>query len=271
MMSRFSTGNIIKIVLAVVFFPFVAFLLLIIGVGAKHKRVALEGAVYAFLFSVALALPTGTALDGLSAVLGLSSMGASTVRSYQLRDLWLSRRGSPVPPAATAEQQHMTASVRPSQPQQPALPSRSSADELSRSLAWVTSHAKQNKQRLPADAYVSILETSHTLDAVIDAERQQSLGDARFEYELEAMVREYLPAVLQGYLAIPPNMVEKQQPNGKTPNEELADQLQLLSHQADTLHSNRHRHTSSDLTSTGNFLRERFGHHQRGGFDFGIE
>ncbi|WP_460455242.1 hypothetical protein, partial [Arthrobacter monumenti] len=138
-------------------------------------------------------------------------------------------------------------------------------------LAWVTSRAKQNKHRLPADAYVAILETSQTLDAVIDAERRQPSADARFEYELEAIVGEYLPAVLQGYLAIPPSMVENQQPNGKTPDEELAEQLQLLSGQAEALHSNRHSQTSAELSNTGNFLRERFGHHQRDGFDFGIK
>jgi predicted phage gp36 major capsid-like protein len=65
--------------------------------------------------------------------------------------------------------------------------------------------------------------------------------------------------------------VNNRQPNGKTPNDELAEQLQLLSRQADALHSSRHSQTSAELTSTGNFLRERFGHHHQGAFDFGIE
>ncbi len=143
--------------------------------------------------------------------------------------------------------------------------------DLSPDLVWIASHAKQNKHRLPSGAYVTILETSQTLDAVIDAEIRQPSKDARFEYELSAIIREYLPAVLRGYLAIPPAMVENRQPNGKTANEEFDEQLQLLSRQADTLHSSRHRQTSAELTSTGNFLRERFGHHQKGEFDFGIE
>ncbi|MCQ1957851.1 hypothetical protein NNX39_15255 [Arthrobacter sp. zg-Y826] len=138
-------------------------------------------------------------------------------------------------------------------------------------MSWVASLAKQNKNRLPAEAYVSVLETCQTLDAVIDAETRQPMGDPQFEYELTATVREYLPAVIRGYLAIPPSVVDNRQANGRTANEELVEQLQLLSRQADTLHSSRHRQTSIDLANTGNFLRERFGHQQGGGFDFGIK
>lgn len=145
------------------------------------------------------------------------------------------------------------------------------SDDLSTALTWVSSQAKQNKHRLPGDTYVTILETCQMLDSVVDAESRQPSGDARFEYELEAMTREYLPTVLRGFLAIPPSMVDNRQPNGRTPNEELVEQLQLLLGQAEALHSTRHSQSSADLTSTGNFLRERFGHHQQGGFDFGIE
>ena len=76
--------------------------------------------------------------------------------------------------------------------------------------------------------------------------------------------------VLKGYLAIPADMVDARQPNGRTPNEELAEQLNLLQSQADALHAARHGASSARLTSSGNFLRERFGHHQKQ-FDFGVE
>ena len=171
---------------------------------------------------------------------------------------------------ATRSRQHAP-TLPPSQPSPAATSLAGPSDDLSTALTWVSSQAKQNKHRLPADTYVTILETCQMLDSVIDAESRQPSADARFEYELEAVVREYLPAVLQGYLAIPPSMVENRQPNGRTPNEELVEQLQLLLGQAETLHSTRHSQTSADLTTTGNFLRERFGHHQQGGFDFGIK
>ena len=140
---------------------------------------------------------------------------------------------------------------------------------LSQALAWTAALAKQNKNRIPTESYVSVLETCQTLDAVIDAETQQPMGDPQFEYELTATVREYLPAVLRNYLAIPPSMVDTRQVNGRTPNEELVEQLQLLSRQAETLHSSRHRHISAELSNMGNFLRERFRTNQGGPLDLG--
>lgn len=263
-MSRLTARNVFRVALVVVFAFFIAFLLLIIGLGSKNRKVILEGGLYAAVFIAAVSLP-----GGLGAFAGFAAMGLSAVRSYMLRDLWLPRRvrkprrGDTVPAHAPT--------LHPSQPYPAATSHAGTSDDLSVALRWVSSQAKQNKYRLPADTYVTILETCQMLDSVIDAEIRQPSGDARFEYELEAMVREYLPAVLQGFLAVPPSMVENRQPNGRTPNEELVEQLRLLLGQAETLHSTRHSQTSADLTSTGNFLRERFGHHQQDGFDFGIK
>lgn len=259
--------NILKVLLVLTLLPLVAFLLLIMGISAKSKRISLEGAAYAAVFLLAMAVPEGSPLYGVAAVLGLASIGASALRSYQLRHLWLSTdaRESRIPPFHHDEAQ---VTSRPSPP--PGLLAGTSTD-LSSALAWVAAHAKQNKHRLPSNAYVTILECCQTLDAVVDAERQQPCGDAQFEYELEAIVKEYLPMVLRSYLAIPPSMANNRQPNGRTPDEELTEQLELISGQAEALHSSRHGQTSAELTNTGNFLRERFGHRQRGKFDFGIE
>lgn len=252
MVSRLTVGNVVKVALAVLFFPLIALLVLLIGMGAKNKKVFIEGAIYSVVFIVALSLS-----GDLAAFAGLAAMAFSIVRSYMLRDLWLPKKVRK-PRRDDAVQEQATSFA-------------GASGDLSTALTWVSSQAKQNKHRFPADTYVTILETCHMLDSVIDAESRQPSADARFEYELEAMVRDYLPAVLQGFLAIPSSMLESRQPNGRTPNEELVEQLRLLLGQAEALHSTRHSQTSADLTSTGNFLRERFGHHQQGGFDFGIK
>lgn len=272
-MSRFTLPNVIKMVLALVFSLFVAFYVLLIGVTAKNKKVILEGAAYAGLFAVAM---TGS---GPLAVLGLGVMAVAAVRTYMLRDLWLPVRVPEVryvqsaqpfmPPQVTAPQQ--PAYVQPAPPQQAYVQPARATDKLTAALAWVSATAKENKFRFPADTYVTILETCQTLDAVIEAETKQRSGDASFEYELGALVQEYLPAVLKGYLAVPSGMVNDKQPNGRTPNEELAQQLELLSGQADALHASRYGQTSAELSSMGNFLRDRYGHRQKDGFDFGIE
>ena len=282
-MSRFTVPNVIKMVLALIFSIFVAFYVLLIGVTAKNKKLILEGAAYAVLFAIAL---SGS---GPLAVLGLGVMAVAAVRTYMLRDLWLPVRGSQVryvepaqpfmppqvmappvmPPPVLAPQQAYVPRVRPQQASH-VSPVRAT-DNLTASLAWVSSTAKENKFRFPADTYVTILETCQTLDAVIEAETRQRSGDASFEYELGSLVRVYLPGVLKSYLAIPAGMVNEKQPNGRTPSEELAEQLELLSGQADALHASRYGETSAELSSMGNFLRERFGHRQKDGFDFGIE
>lgn len=268
-MKRLTGGNVVKVVLAFLFWLFVSFLVLVIGIFAKRKNVIIEGAIYAAAFVSAFAVPSSSPIFGIAAFAGVGSMVASAIRSYFLRDLWLPRRGTVIPVQERARP--VVANPSP-QYQTPAVIRNPQApDERSAALTWVSSQAKQNKHRLPNGAYVTILETCQLLDSVIDAENRQPSGDARFEYELDAVSKEYLPSVLQGFLAIPPNMVENTQPNGRTPNDEFVEQLQPLFRQAETLHSTRHSQTSTDLTSTGNFLRERFGHHQQGGFDFGIK
>lgn len=284
-MSCFKTS--MKILLAFMLLPFVSFLLLFVGAKAKNGRLMLEGAIYAAILLIAVSLP-----ESIGGILMLGSMVASGARSFQFRELWLPKptavpRLQPAPyygpPVVAHFSQQPVAPPypAPTAPPYPAptappypAPTASSAsvdDDLSSALAWVVSRAKQNKHRLPSDAYVTILECCQTLDSVIDVENRRPSTDAQFQYELEAMVREYLPSVLKNYLAIPAGRVSDRQPNGKTPVEELSEQLHLLNGQAETLHASRHGHASSELTSMGNFLREKFGHQQQAKFDFGIE
>lgn len=266
-MSRLTVGNILKVAVAVFFFPFLPLLVLMIGVRRKNWKVLLEGAIYIALFITAFTVPSESGFFMAAAFIGLGTIPVAAIRSYLLRDLWLHRRvrgrqrqGMTPPPPAT---------VQPVYPPPAGAPTEGPTQGLSQALAWAAALAKQNKNRFPTDVYISVLETCQTLDAVIDTETQQPMGDPEFEYELTATVREYLPAVLRGYLAIPPSLVDNRQLNGRTPNEELVEQLQLLSKQAETLHSSRHRHTSAELSNMGNFLRERFRTNQGSKLDLG--
>ena len=261
-MSRLTAGNVLKVAVAVFFFPFLPLLILMIGVRRSNWKVLLEGGLYVGLVLAAVALPQSATQFILSFFVVMGLIAVSAMRSYMLRDLWL-------PPRKRGFQRYSL-----DQPPVPAGAEEAegtrSAQELSSALAWSSSVATKNRHRLPPEAYASVLETCRTLDTVIDAEARDPLGDPQFEYELAATVRDYLPSVLRSYLAIPPAMLDKRQISGRTPNQELAEQLQLLSGQAEQLHASRHRRTSADLTNTGNFLRERFGYRQ-GGYDFGIK
>lgn len=305
--SRWTPKNVGKGIGAFFLGGFAAYFVFVIGLYSKKPKVIAEGALYAIVFSAMIALSPGS-LGALPAFLGVGAMVASGVRSYQLRDLWLPLPNSPLqqgriahpPPYSqigsrpyqdfTLQQPLAMPPPRIPEPTprgyaQPQPPVRQAAtyptpaphstssgllDDLSSSLEWVTSTAKRNKQRIPSEAYIAILEVAQELDALIDAERKSSSNDAGYEYELEAMVTKYLPSVLKGYLAVPPSMIEQIQPNGKTPNMELVEQLELLSGQTGALYSSRYNNTAADLSTTGNFLRERFGH-RKDGFDFGVE
>ncbi|MGC0142106.1 hypothetical protein [Pseudactinotalea sp. Z1732] len=262
-MSRWTLGNVVKVGLAVVFLPLLAYLVLVIGAVKKHLRVILEGLIYAAGFSVGV---FWLDIAGIGGLLALASMGASGVRAWHLRDLWLPARRRWwhrfVP-----EERQPPVEVSDTPPPEAAL---EGADGRVAALGWAGSFAEHHRPRLPAEAYGSFVRTRQLLEGVVEAERREPSEDARFDYELDAIVRKYLPGVLRGYLAIPPNMVDARQPNGRTPKEELTEQLQLLSGQAQALHASRHSRTTAQLTTTGNFLREKFGHRQADAFDFGI-
>lgn len=252
-MSRLTLGNVVKVTAVVVFLPLLAYLVLVIGAVRKDLRTALEGLLYAAAFSTAVFV-----LDfwGPGALLALTAMGASGVRSWHLRDLWLParRRWWKPDPAQTSTV------VEPARTQRTIAVEGS--EHLPSAVAWVRMHADRNRLRLPGDTHRTVLQTCQVLDAVIAAEQREPTADPRFEYELDAIARRYLPAVLRNYLAITPSRVHERQPNGRTPDEELTEQLRILSGQADALYASRHRRLTAELSTTGNFLREKYGHRQ---------
>lgn len=252
-MTRLTFGNVVKVAAVVVFLPLVASLVLVVGAVRRDLRVALEGLLYATVFVVAVFV-----LDvwGPPALLALGAMGASGVRSWHLRDLWLPARRRTWKRALT---EISTAGRRLRTRRTAAV---AGAEHLPSAVAWVRRHADRNRHRLPGDTHRTVRQICQVLDAVIAAEQRERTGDARFEYELDAMAREYLPAVLGSYLAIAPSRVHERQPGGRTADEELTQQLRILLTQAHALDASRQRRVATGLSVTGNFLRDKYGHHE---------
>jgi hypothetical protein len=257
-MSRLTLGNVLKVTAVVTFWPLLAYLVLVIGAVRKKLVTALEGLLYAGAFSTAVFV-----LDpwGPPALLALTAMGASAVRSWHLRDLWLPARRR----WWKRDRAEASTVVEPAHGQHTVAVEGS--EHLPSAVAWVRMHADQNRHRLPGDTHRTVLQTCQVLDAVIAAEQSEPTADPRFEYELDAMARRYLPAVLRTYLAIAPGRVQERQPNGRTPEEELTEQLRILSGQADALYASRHRRLTAEMSTTGNFLREKYAHRQPDAFD----
>jgi hypothetical protein len=260
-MSRLTLGNVVKVTTVVVFLPLLAYLVLVIGAVRKDLRTALEGLIYGVAFSLAV-----FALDfwGPPALLALTAMGASGVRSWHLRDLWLParRRWWKRDPGETSTVLG---------PLGARIVAVEGSEHLPSAVAWVRRHADRNRGRLPEGTHRTLLQICQVVDAVIAAEQREPTGDPLFEYELDAMARQYLPAVLRSYLAIAPGRVHERQPNGRTPDEEFTEQLRILSAQADSLYAGRHRRLTAELSTTGNFLRDKYGHRQPDALDLRLE
>lgn len=260
-MSRLSLGNVIKLGFVALFLPLLAYLVLVIGAVKKNLRVALEGLVYASGFSAGIFVLDVVGIGGL---LALASMGASGVRAWHLRDLWLPARRRWWNRFTPAEPATQVSAMPPAQAAVEGPEGRTAA------LDWITSLTTQSAPLLPTDARQRLAEITQLLGAVVEVDRREPSRDAAFDYELDAMVREYLPGVLTAYLAIPPDMVDSRQPDGRTPKDELREQLQLLRGQAEVLHASRHSRTTAQLSTRGHFLREKFGQRQAEPTDFGI-
>ena len=250
--TRLTLGNVAKVTAVVVFLPLHAYLVLVIGAVRKDLRTSLEGLLYAGAFSTAVFV-----LDpwGPPALLALTAMGASGVRSWHLRDLWLPAR-RPWWKRGPAAAFTVIEAVRTR-----TIPATGS-EHLPSAVARVRRQADRNRHRLPGDAHRTVLHICQVLDGVIAAEQREPTADPRFEYELDAVAREYLPAVLRNYLAIAPSRLQERQPDGRTPDEELTEQLRILAGQADALDASRHRRLTAELSTTGNFLRDKYGHRQ---------
>ncbi|ROS26286.1 hypothetical protein [Cellulomonas sp. PhB150] len=147
-MSRLTLGNVVKVAAVVVFFPLLAYLVLVIGAVRKDLRTALEGLIYAVAFSIAVFV-----LDfwGPPALLALAAMGASGVRSWHLRDLWLPAR------RRWWKRDPSTVVVDPARAQRPLAAEGS--EHLPSAVAWVRTHADLNRRRLPGDTHRTVLQT----------------------------------------------------------------------------------------------------------------
>ena len=148
-MSRLTVGNVVKGGFAVLFWPFLAFLVLLIGAVKKNLKVALEGLIYAAGFSVGIFV-----LDiiGIGGLLALASMGASGVRAWHLRDVWLPARRRWWHRFAPASSRK-PAQVSTAPPPEAAL---EGPEGRAAALGWFSSLTEQSRRQLPADAYDKI-------------------------------------------------------------------------------------------------------------------
>jgi hypothetical protein len=78
-------------------------------------------------------------------------------------------------------------------------------------------------------------------------------------YVVRATLDDYLPRTLQNFRLVPPESREQPLPNGKTPLQELKEQLRLLDSKLDEIAEDLQRENIDRLLANRRFLEERFG------------
>jgi hypothetical protein len=141
---------------------------------------------------------------------------------------------------------------------------RAPADELGalgRRLRETVLLTNRSAGRLPVGVVPQVRAIEDALVELLDAlaARPTTAGSAQERYALEATITDYLPTSLEAYLALPPGFAaDHRSPAGRTPGEELLDQLVLLEGAVRDLALAVHSGDAERLATQGRFLQTKF-------------
>lgn len=115
----------------------------------------------------------------------------------------------------------------------------------------------QNSGRLPGESVVTARRVTDVLREVVDTSEVRPL-DIYAVISIKAMVQDYLPTTLRGFLALDPAQLTVARPSGRTPIESLQEQLEGLLEAATSLLRAAQAQDADALLSQGSFLRTKF-------------
>jgi hypothetical protein len=127
-----------------------------------------------------------------------------------------------------------------------------------RQSQWtLTQFVNAHAGRLPVESVVAALRVSDTLGEVINTSETRPL-DIHAVVAIKAILTDYLPTTLRGYLSLDPTITDTRRPSGTTPRASLEEQLDALGLAAtDVLIASR-AHDADALLTQGNFLRTKY-------------
>lgn len=111
---------------------------------------------------------------------------------------------------------------------------------------------------LPLDVQVKVEQIRRKCE-VLQRERHRFPFGSPDAYVIKATVEDYLPRTLDAFMAVPPASRERTMPNGKTPLQELKEQLSLLDSKLDEIAEDLQRQNFDRLLINRQFLEARFG------------
>lgn len=110
---------------------------------------------------------------------------------------------------------------------------------------------------LPLDAQVKIEQIRRKVEVLLQQRDRFPFGSEELHI-VRATRDDYLPRTLDAFMAVPPALRERSMPSGKTPLQELKEQLNLLDTKLDEVAEDLQRQNYDRLIANRRFLEHRF-------------
>ncbi|MFI5266174.1 MAG: hypothetical protein ACHQ7M_02235 [Chloroflexota bacterium] len=117
---------------------------------------------------------------------------------------------------------------------------------------------REPKPSLPLDIQVKVEQIRRKVEVLLQQRDRFPFGSEDL-YMIRATRDDYLPRTLNAYMAVPPVQRERSMPSGKTPLQELKEQLSLLDTKLDEVAEDLQRQNFDRLLANRRFLEHRFG------------
>jgi hypothetical protein len=118
---------------------------------------------------------------------------------------------------------------------------------------------RMSRTRMPPDIQAKIAEIRQEVLDLLPSLSAFPAGSQDL-YVIQRTATDYLPSTLRAYLALPESYATTRVlQGGKTPQQLLREQVQLLDEKLDEIADAVHQHDTDRLLANGRFLEERFG------------
>ncbi|WP_345710929.1 hypothetical protein [Kineococcus glutinatus] len=163
-----------------------------------------------------------------------------------------------------AARQPLPAPPAPLRPPPPPAPPEDEGTRARRGPDHAVRRAEESAATLPAGALETVRETAGWLRPLLARAREEGV-DARVAHDLHALAGEYLPRAVDDYLRLPPDVAATPgAASGRSPADDLREQLELLRQGAAQLRQAVHGADAERLATQRRFLEAKFG---RSGLD----
>ena len=137
------------------------------------------------------------------------------------------------------------------------VPPASFVERMTDQLDRIRWHARGSGARLPVEVLPQL---GRIEDVVVPLLHHLELNRPSVEEEVavEALLGDYLPTTLNTYMNLNARFAREPRADGRTPGDDLLDQLVTLEAAARDLSRAVYAHDAQDLQSQGRFLRTRF-------------